>query len=105
MKTTFSMNPNTRTVRTLALALLLIGGSPSGQAQEFVWAKQFTGAQRIAGRTLSLDGSGNMNGPSVKQLRSNLESVPLPLDGLDAGAYFVRVAHAERTATLRLVVQ
>lgn len=47
----------------------------------------------------------DMNGRMVKQLRSNLESVPLPLDGLDAGAYFVRVEHAESTATLKLVVQ
>jgi hypothetical protein len=47
----------------------------------------------------------DVNGRMVKQLRSNLENVPLPLDGLDAGAYFVRVENGQGNATLKLVVQ
>lgn len=70
------MDPYTLTIRTLTLALLMTGVSSIAQAQELVWAKQFTSAERIAGRTLSLDGSGNMYVTGYFQATADLDPGP-----------------------------
>lgn len=70
------MNHCTLTLRTLALALLLIGVTRAAQAQELNWARQFSSAERIAGRTLSLDGNGNMYVTGSFQAAADLDPGP-----------------------------